>query len=1353
MFSRYLIETSKVDARMVHHERSSLFGDKAGLLDEYGFLRNPRWVQGLKTLTDVASEQGAIVIAESGLGKSYIAREFVRDKGDAAVLFIDIQEYRGDSQSLVAAIKGACDKQYVCLDGLDEAPELASAIARGFSSLSSSVKRMIFSRGIPELRRFTDYNALPMYSLLPLTQEDVKLLAKEVDVDGALFINEVAIKNLGPVCAKPLGCMALLEMFKTENGLRGSDDELRERMIWRLCTENVMNLNRYSSTATVSAETCFSYAKKIALILKLSGLSVIKRMDEMGSVPGAVDFTLYEDFFDKSQFNRILLRGLFLPIGEDRFRFAHITYFDHLSALGLMEFVAQKNWREVLMNRDGLVYPQWENAVAWVAIKDDEIFNAVFKRQPELLLNSDAAVNKKDRRELCRAVLLRAAQMDYWSRQSSGIVLQFSKLVSSDTVDVLREFLWAKEANCRKMAIDVIKYCGVHELLPELVKLFCAKSVPHNMRKSAGYALLWMEPPAAKVQDCKIVLRQKRCSQDLKGIVFRLLWPYELSAKEMTPHLMLKEDAVGDSYSMWVSDECPKRFSAMSYEDALEMVRWVAKDVEEDDSIHTLKELKRKVFTYCFKKFDSDEMYDSLAYVYEAFCEKYRSPLCVRHNDDESDDWMCTEEEFAGLVEKRRRLAEAVIRHGQEKSVTWVTGWTCGLLGQTDVDFVREKIDAEKDSDVRFRWVECAGRLQWCIKLPEQAEYWDYLHRRFPSVFRYTARRALAEREKSERRHTKYRLKTQARKLIQEQERKDSYAANLQKIREVIKKGDLGRCFYSFAHYCSGQRIESVHNEWGFHIRHSRVWENLSQGEKDGVVLAAEDFLLSAKAPPRKTENEIYPAPFASFILLQEVSPQKLKRLPKKVWHEFRVEIMQGGSLDESESALSVLQCYAGLFRSDFIDSLVAYLRLHRVEGVCFHLGQFRRVLQGDRELCLTLLQRLDSTELNDAQRYELLDEFWNMSESVTLEYLRKHELYRRLDLVGRPLLSVFSLYAYPERFAELLMKLDGSSASAREWIVLVVGKESYWHSSVGWLLKMLHTEDLARFYIMIRKYFPLREEPIHTGGFTPDAVDGIYTFTSQLISRIYGRKEPELVQILELLIRELPDEQFLRDHLIRARKDALAWQCPTYDAKSIHLLLDGNDSVLLVNTPETLLCIVVSALEKYNLLLSGKKSHRAKLLWNVQKRPKRVTHKDEEDLSDDMRDFLDGALRGLVLNREVQLNRGRHGEPGARTDLWIEAVDNNSKDTLSLCVEVKGSWNRSAKNAIEKQLIHKYMGDGGADAGILALGWFDASAPNRVKQNQWASMEAAKTDLDFQSAKARARGNIVSSVVLDCRW
>ena len=83
-----------------------------------------------------------------------------------------------------------------------------------------------------------------------------------------------------------------------------------------------------------------------------------------------------------------------------------------------MECVAPKNWREILMNGEGLVYPQWENAVAWVAIKDEEVYNAVFTRQPELLLNSDATVAKSGPDGLCRAVLMRAAQMDYWSRQS-----------------------------------------------------------------------------------------------------------------------------------------------------------------------------------------------------------------------------------------------------------------------------------------------------------------------------------------------------------------------------------------------------------------------------------------------------------------------------------------------------------------------------------------------------------------------------------------------------------------------------------------------------------------------------------------------------------------------------------------------------------------------------------------------------------------------------------------------------------------------------------------------------------------------------------------------------------------------
>ena len=242
------------------------------------------------------------------------------------------------------------------------------------------------------------------------------------------------------------------------------------------------------------------------------------------------------------------------------------------------------------------------------------------------------------------------------------------------------------EENCREMAIDIIKHCVVRELIPDLVELFCDETVPHGVRKSAGYALLGMEPPAAEVRKCKAVLGQAKCSQNLKAIVFRLLWPNELTAKEMTPHLKTKKDSVGDSYSMWIADGCSKCFAKMSYDDALEMARWAGRDVkDDDDAIHPLRELKSKIFTYCLKKFDEDKMYDVLAGVYERFCEKYKSPVYSNHDYEENSDWTCTDEELKGLVAKRRRLAESVLRRGHKNAVLWVTGWVVVMVDKVQL--------------------------------------------------------------------------------------------------------------------------------------------------------------------------------------------------------------------------------------------------------------------------------------------------------------------------------------------------------------------------------------------------------------------------------------------------------------------------------------------------------------------------------------------------------------------------------------------------------------------------------------------------------------------------------------------
>ena len=132
------------------------------------------------------------------------------------------------------------------------------------------------------------------------------------------------------------------------------------------------------------------------------------------------------------------------------------------------------------------------------------------------------------------------------------------------------------------------------------------------------------------------------------------------------------------------------------------------------------------------------------------------------------------------------------------------------------MDFLEAKIKSVTDRDVLLRWVQCAGRLQWGIQLPERAEYWNFLHKHFPKVFKLTAHRALAERKKAVQKHYRHHLKMKVRRATQELDRKASYSTSLRKIKESIAKGDLGKNFYNFVNYCHGRYLALKHNDGVF---------------------------------------------------------------------------------------------------------------------------------------------------------------------------------------------------------------------------------------------------------------------------------------------------------------------------------------------------------------------------------------------------------------------------------------------------------------------------------------------------------------------------------------------------------
>jgi hypothetical protein len=162
--------------------------------------------------------------------------------------------------------------------------------------------------------------------------------------------------------------------------------------------------------------------------------------------------------------------------------------------------------------------------------------------------------------------------------------------------------------------------------------------------------------------------------------------------------------------------------------------------------------------------------------------------------------------------------------------------------------------------------------------------------------------------------------------------------------------------------------------------------------------------------------------------------------------------------------------------------------------------------------------------------------------------------------------------------------------------------------------------------------------------------------------------------------------------------------------------------------------------------------------LWNAIQKSDTPRPKDEEDVSDHIERFLKSKLPGIVINREVQIKRKqyKHGKPGSRTDIWINGKDKNGK-IVTLCVEVKCSWNPSVDTAMRNQLIDKYLSGGSSRTGLYVLCWFDCKHWDKKDSrsnkgvSSWNDMDTSLQQLEKQAEENSVGSTFVQSIVLNC--
>jgi hypothetical protein len=193
-----------------------------------------------------------------------------------------------------------------------------------------------------------------------------------------------------------------------------------------------------------------------------------------------------------------------------------------------------------------------------------------------------------------------------------------------------------------------------------------------------------------------------------------------------------------------------------------------------------------------------------------------------------------------------------------------------------------------------------------------------------------------------------------------------------------------------------------------------------------------------------------------------------------------------------------------------------------------------------------------------------------------------------------------------------------------------------------------------------------------------------------------------------------LPQYRWLRFHFDEAEVLACA---STWEAQSPHdiIAMASDSKKRFVESSQQLLDVILESLSHLQAELHGELASVGDL-WNCKDAD--WWPKQEEDVSDYVARHLkkDLADRGIVINREVQIRRGRRGEmPGQSTDIHVDAVREQDSPRqlygpIGVVIEVKGSWNDGLLNDMEGQLRDRYLKNSEYRAGLYVVAHFKAA-------------------------------------------
>lgn len=496
------------------------------------------------------------------MGKSEsLTAEFERRRQDRAdakrrFLLIDLapvrtrhdvrDQLRGNSE-ITAWTTGGGDL-HLCLDSLDEAlpayPGLPTAIIEILKDLpldglflSIACRAGQFPSYLDEeLQSLFGEKSVSRWHLAPLRSRDIEVAAKENKLDPKKFLRELSEGGIEALAARPVTLDLLIKLTETNSELPRDAWSLYERGCLHLLADHPRS-TRPPLLPHLSLEQKMAIAGRIGCVTVFGAFTTVDSNISNSHESDALTSAALAGGQERAKGNRfdvneheitgVLKTGLFTASGAT-FRWCHKSFSEFLAAFHLGANGVPISQITQLLTCSGRVAPALRGVGAWIAQKDDAIFQEILTMDAEILFSGDLRNASDGQKEQLVQWLVAEAEngsplICEWSLSSSYSSLRHSRL-SHQLKTVIEQ---SRSHAARHLAIIIAKMTHEVGLRSHLVDLALDQCQPVWLRTEAvSYvATCGSEQEKKRLIPLALDPQQREDEQRLQAAALAAVWP------------------------------------------------------------------------------------------------------------------------------------------------------------------------------------------------------------------------------------------------------------------------------------------------------------------------------------------------------------------------------------------------------------------------------------------------------------------------------------------------------------------------------------------------------------------------------------------------------------------------------------------------------------------------------------------------------------------------------------------------------------------------------------------------------------------------------------------------------------